>query len=178
MLNRNFLPPEKGYVYCLEVLRRMKPDYLLINQHIPPAFRFSAAQLDCMIENFRQRREFLADLFPWDDPNYGVDAQWARLYPYGSELAAGKSCELKAIILNHSPSLQEYRVTPHWPAGWQGRIEPLTLTLEPRREGSVAFTVTPPPGWAGTAVITADVAFGPWDLREWMEAMVTVKPAR
>jgi hypothetical protein len=24
-------------------------------------------------------------------------------------------------------------------------------------------------------ILTADVAFGPWDVREWIEAMVTVK---
>jgi hypothetical protein len=30
-------------------------------------------------------------------------------------------------------------------------------------------------GNTGVGVVTADVAFGPWDLREWTEAIVTVK---
>ena len=28
---------------------------------------------------------------------------------------------------------------------------------------------------AGLKIVTADVAFGSWDMREWTEAMVTVK---
>jgi hypothetical protein len=43
----------------------------------------------------------------------------------------------------------------------------------PRQEGSVRIPVTV--GTPGLKIVTADVAFGPWDLREWTEAMVTVK---
>jgi len=35
------------------------------------------------------------------------------------------------------------------------------------------MTVGGKPG--GPAVITADVSFGQWELREWMEALVDVK---
>ena len=42
LLNRNFTPPEKGFVDRLNILKGMKPDYLLINQHVLPTFRFSA----------------------------------------------------------------------------------------------------------------------------------------
>ncbi|MCL5744420.1 MAG: hypothetical protein M1541_10925 [Acidobacteria bacterium] len=177
LLNRNFVEPEKGLVYCLQKLKSMKPDYLLVNEHVPPAFRFSPEQLDRMTGNLANRRELLRALFPWDDPNFGVDEQWARFYPYGAEAAAGHAFEWEAVILNHSPARQEFRITPHVPAGWRGPSGPLKLSIGPRQEGSVRIRITSSPDATGTAVVTADVAFGSWDLREWIEGLVTVHPA-
>jgi hypothetical protein len=36
----------------------------------------------------------------------------------------------------------------------------------------------PPADASGLAIITADVAFDQWDLREWTEAMVSVNEPR
>ena len=81
--------------------------------------------------------------------------------------------ELKVILRNHSASRQEFRVTPHVPAGWKTVHGPLRVSVGPRQESSVRIPVTV--GASGLKIVTADVAFGPWDLREWAEAMVTVK---
>jgi glyoxylase-like metal-dependent hydrolase (beta-lactamase superfamily II) len=75
LLNRNFLPPEEGFLECLRRIRNITGDYLLINQHVRPAFRYSAAQLEYMIETFRKRRDLMSALFPWDDPNFGLDEE-------------------------------------------------------------------------------------------------------
>jgi glyoxylase-like metal-dependent hydrolase (beta-lactamase superfamily II) len=173
LLNRNFLAPEKGFLDCLNMIRKMPGDYLLINEHVPPAFRFSPQQMDFMIETFRKRRSVLAELFPWDDPNFGIDEQWARFYPYTAEAASGGHIELKVILRNHSASRQEFRVTTHVPAGWQAVRDPLRVSLGPREERPVSIPITV--GTSGLKIVTADVAFGPWDLREWTEAVVTVK---
>ena len=173
LLNRNFLAPEKGFLDCLNILKKMTGDYLLINQHVQPAFHFSSQQIDFMIATFEQRRKLLSELFPWDDPNYGVDEQWARFYPYTVEVAAGGRVELKVILRNHSASRQEFRVKPHVAAGWKAATGPLRVSVGPHEEGSVSIPVTV--SAAGLNIVTADVAFGPWDLREWTEAMVTVK---
>jgi hypothetical protein len=53
--------------------------------------------------------------------------------------------------------------------------KPLRLTLGPGQEGAARFALKPPSGFEGLAVVTADVAFGPWDLREWCEALVLVR---
>jgi glyoxylase-like metal-dependent hydrolase (beta-lactamase superfamily II) len=173
LLNRNFMAPEKGFLHCLNTIRKMAGDYLLINQHVPPAFRFSAQQIDFMIETFEHRRKMLAGLFPWDDPNFGVDEEWAQLYPYTAAVTAGGRVHLKVILRNHSESRQEFRITPHVPAGWKVARDPAVVSIGPRQENSVDIPVTA--GNAGVGVVTADVAFGPWDLREWTEAIVTVK---
>jgi glyoxylase-like metal-dependent hydrolase (beta-lactamase superfamily II) len=173
LLNRNFLAPEEGFLNCLRAMRRMTGDYLVINEHVPPAFRFSPQQLDFMIQNFERRRDLMAALFPWDDPNYGLDEEWARFYPYGSEVPAGGRLELTFIVRNHSASRQEFRITPHVPAGWKTAGGLQHLSVGPRQEQSVSVPLTA--GAPGLKIVTADIAFGRWDLRQWAEAMVEVK---
>ncbi|HKW98371.1 MAG TPA: hypothetical protein VJN43_11615 [Bryobacteraceae bacterium] len=173
LLNRNFLPPERGFLDCLRSIQHVQGNYLLINQHVPPAFRFSPQQIRFMMDTVNDRRKIFANLFPWDDPNFGVDEQWARFYPYTAEVALGGRLELKVILRNHSPVRHEFRITPHVPHGWHTEPGPFVVSLNPREEGSVTIPVTA--GTAGLKIITADVAFGNWDLREWIEAMVTAK---
>jgi glyoxylase-like metal-dependent hydrolase (beta-lactamase superfamily II) len=173
LLNRNFVEPEKGYTYCLNVLKRT-PGWL-VNQHVDPIFRYTPAQIDLMQANFTARSALFRALFPWDDPNYGLDERWARFYPYSAEARPGQALELQFVILNHSATRREFRVTPHAPAGWNAG-DPLQLSLAPREEKAVPIRVTPGGGVRGVQVITADVAFGTWDLREWAEAIVAVGP--
>ena len=175
LTNRNFLPPEKGFVYCLNALRKMDFDYQLINEHVLPTFHFSPEQIDLMLQTFHARDALLRGLFPWDDPSYGLDEQWARFYPYTIETPAAAPLELQVIVLNHSSKRQEYRITPHAPAGWNIPRGPISLTLSPREQRAVKIPITPKPNAHGLSVITADVAFGPWDLREWTEALVMVQ---
>ncbi|MBZ5564903.1 MAG: hypothetical protein LAP13_21090 [Acidobacteriia bacterium] len=173
LLNRNFLPPGKGYLDCLRQIRDLTGDYLLINQHNAPAFRFSSAQLDFMVSTFTKRRELMAALFPWDDPNFGMDEQWARFYPYTAEVAAGGRINLAVIIQNHSAERRQFRVTPHTPKGWGAPTGPLQISVPGRGQRSVPVPVTV--GAPGLGIVTADVAFGDWDMREWTEAMMLVK---
>ena len=173
LLNRNFLAPEPGFLECLRQIRKLPGDYLLINQHVAPAFRFSPAQLDFMTSTFTRRRELLAALFPWEDPNYGTDDAWARFYPYTAVGAAGGRIPLGVILRNHAAVEREFRVTPRVPAGWRAPAGPLRVLVPAHGERTVNFAVTA--GGAGLGIVTADVQFGAWDLREWIEAMVTVK---
>jgi glyoxylase-like metal-dependent hydrolase (beta-lactamase superfamily II) len=173
LLNRNLLPPEDGYLDCLHQIRDLTGDYFLVNQHVLPSFRFSAAQLDLMISTLTERRALMAALFPWDDPNFGLDEQWARFYPYAAEVEAGGRVDLEVILRNHSAETQELSITPHVPAGWRAPAGPLRVSVPARAESAVPVPVTA--SGAGLGIVTADIAFGGWDLRQWTEAMVTVK---
>jgi glyoxylase-like metal-dependent hydrolase (beta-lactamase superfamily II) len=173
LLNRNFSEPEPGYEKCLRYVKQVKPDWL-VNQHVDPAFHFNDTQLDTMLANLKTRRTQLAALFPWDDPNQGVDEQWARIYPYRSAAKSGDRVDLKVIVLNHSPSAREYFVTPHLPDGWRAPTGPFKIKIAPRQTGEVSIPITVGSA-AGVAVITADIKFDKWELREWMEALVDVK---
>ena len=171
LLNRNFVAPEKGYLQCLNVLRQTGG--WLVNQHVKPMFRYTRAQVDRMHENFGARVRLFQALFPWDDPNFGLDEQWARFYPYSTDARAGQALSLEFVVLNHSPARREFLITLNTPPGWRAE-GPLRLSAEPRETKAVRVSVTPAAGATGLHVITADVAFAGWELREWVEALVAV----
>ncbi len=174
LLNRNFLHPNTGFRYCLDVLERMKPTYLLINEHVGETFRFSEAQLTQMQTTLQRRVERLRELFPWDDPNYGLDESWARFYPYGQHVQPGQTFELTLRLMNHSPQSRTFRVTLRGPDGWRIKATQ-EVTVGARKEGSATFEIAPPKeAKPGLSVLTADLQSDGIDLREWTEAMVVV----
>ncbi len=176
--NRNIVREGNGFLACLELLEQEAPDALLINQHVEPAFRFSREQRTRMRENLKQREDLLQSLFPWDDPNYGIDEGWARFYPYACALHPGDATQLSLRILNHSPGEHQFTVKLHLPTGWQLDPNPIdTVRIPARMEGAISLGIsiprdTPP----GQYVLTADVAWNQWELCEWSEAIVRVDP--
>ena len=171
ILNRHFLHANLGHYRCLRLIRESDPQYWLVNQHIEPVFRYSPEQLDFMEQTLAAKQAAVADLVPWDDPNFGLDEQWARLYPYTQRVRAGESFELWAVVFNHAAEPRKFRFTPRVPLGWQA--EPASLTVAPLSEGRVMIRVTP--AAAGLAVMTADVEMDGRVLREWVEALVEVQ---
>ena len=171
LLNRHFLHPNLGHFLCLRKIREADPGFWLVNQHIEPVFRYAPEQLDLMEETLEGKRRVIAEMVPWEDPNFGSDEQWARLYPYGQTARAGEAIELWAVVFNHAAEPREFRIRPHAPAGWRAPAE-VTLRVEPLEEGRVNFTVEAPESASGLEVVTADIAWGDEDLREWLEALV------
>ena len=96
LLNRNFLAPENGFLDCLNIIKKMTGDYLLINEHVPPAFRFSSQQLDFMIETFEAAAQpAVRSCSPGMIRTSGWTSSGKRFYPYTVEVAAGGRVELK-----------------------------------------------------------------------------------
>jgi glyoxylase-like metal-dependent hydrolase (beta-lactamase superfamily II) len=175
--NRNLLHEQTGYFYCLDLLRKMPPDYLLINEHVVEPFRFSKDQLDHMKQVLQKRKRILADLFPWDEPNYGIDERWARIYPYGRKARPGQNVKIGVRILNHSPAPETYFVTLHVPEGLTLKRQSASITIQPRREAEVPFRITAPDEAPKTLyVITADIRFGKWQLHHWCESLIEIGP--
>lgn len=183
--NRNLLQQSQGgrplagmgYFYCLDFLRKMPPDYLLINQHVLEPFRFAQEQLKHMTEVLEKRRQILARLFPWDGPNYGIDERWARIYPYGQKVKAGQRLKIAVKILNHSSSPHVFTVRPNVPGGFQLQPKKASINIRPRRQAQIHFEITVPDEVSKNLyVITCDVKFGKWDLRHWCEAIIEVYP--
>ncbi len=172
--NRNLVHEESGYLYCLRKLRDMPQDTWLINEHIPYVFRFSSAEMDYLESRYRERASLLSELFPWDDPNYGIDAQWAVFYPYGLTLSPGQRGHLEIRVTNHSPRERQFTLTPR---GWNG-LKVLgkggELTIPAR--GTKAFAVeVQAPSSVGHCLLTADFVSGNMVFNDWTEALVTVE---
>ena len=171
--NRDFVREGAGYLYCLDVLERLKRDVWLVNQHVEPTFRFAPAQFARMRAELRKRIAILKELSPWPDPNYAIDESWAAVSPYGSEARAGQNVTLRLRIVNHAPAEETYRVRWNLPPGWKRVEAQPELALPPRAEGAAraVFTVAGP----GLDVVSADIGFAGRQLREWAEALVRVR---
>jgi len=176
--NRNLLHPDTGFFQCLALLRSLPEGCWLVNQHVEPMFRFTSQQLDRMRATLERRVDLLRSLFPWDDPNYGLDESWARVYPYSIQAERQKPFTCRAIIFNHSPGVQCLAVRPHLPKGWTLKgPSPDRVWIPPWQEGASEFTVLPAAdAKPGLYVITADVKTHKGEFREWIEAMVHIAP--
>ena len=173
--NRNFLHKGMGYLYCLNFLRKMPPDYLLINEHVVETFRYSKEQIRHMIDKLIKRRQILAKLFPWDEPNYGIDERWARIYPYGQRIKPGQNAEISVKIFNHSNSSHTYMVSPNVPKGFRLKPERASINIQPGKEGQTRFEIAVPDNISEKVyVLTSDIKFDKWDLRQWSETILEV----
>lgn len=162
--NRDLLNADQGYRRCLRQLRNLDTTSLwLINQHVEPMFRYSAANLDRMESSLTRRHAILRELIALPDPNYGVDESWAAFYPYAADVRPGAPIDLTVRITHHTKD--KIRITPRVPAGWKADVLKDGFTIR----------VTPPASApAGLHIITADVAVGPWRFEQFTEAMLTV----
>jgi glyoxylase-like metal-dependent hydrolase (beta-lactamase superfamily II) len=171
--NRNFVNLEEGYSYCLRKLRALPRGTWLVNQHVPPMWRFTAAQLDRMESTRAARIPAMRDLFPWDDPDYAVDDSWARFYPYEQRTRADGTLELSAVIRNHSPRARAFKITPEAPAGWEVTPRSADVNIAPRKEGTARFQVRTSGSTAAPAIVTADIETRDQRLHRWIEALIT-----
>ena len=174
MQNRDILRAGEGYDLCLTRIASLPANTWLMNQHVLPMFRYTAAQMQRMRLELGKRTAALRELSPWPDVNYAVDEGWARIYPYTSEVAAGQPIALEVRVTNHAPERMLYRVDWHLPDGWQATQRSAEAAIAPRADGAIAGTFHPPA--PGLHVVTASLRFGKHHLHEWVEALVRVKP--
>jgi glyoxylase-like metal-dependent hydrolase (beta-lactamase superfamily II) len=173
--NRNFVREGEGFLYCLDVLERLRKDAWLVNQHVEPTFRFTAEQLARMRAELRRRMAILAELAPWPDPNYAVDESWAAVHPYAGQVRSGGQARLEIRILNHSPRQETYRLKWNLPKGWRMVQADAEVRIPARKEG-IARAVLATAKDPGLEVVTVDIEFAGRQLREWAEALVRVEP--
>lgn len=179
LLNRNFLNPGTGYFYCLDLLKQLPDNVLLANQHVDPLFAFSKEQLEDITDNLIERRELLQELLPWDNINFGIDEQWVRLYPYERTVNPGSRHDLEVIVYNHSEKEETFYIELNLPSGYQAGSLTSTVTVAPLSEGRHVFTVkVPDDAVAGVRLITADVKYKDWELKEWCESVYNIIPGK
>jgi len=177
LLNRNLLHKSTGYFYCLSLLRKIPPETLLINQHVVEPFSFAAGQLDHMTETLAKRKALLAELFPWDEPNYGIDERWIRFYPYGRNAKPGQAVHISLKLFNHSNVPHLFTAALNLPDGFDTAPATASVTIPPRTEQQVDFNLLVDASIEpGTYVLTADVEWERWRLPRWTEAIIEIEP--
>jgi len=174
VLNRNLVHEDSGYLLCLKKLRDVKEDFWLVNEHIRYVFSFTDEEMDYLEKRYRRRIGILKELFPWDDPNYGIDEQWAVFNPCGVTLQKNDRVELSVQILNHSPVKRTFEITPTAHDGLKVLDCEKSITLAPRESGQLRIWVQAN-GDSGNTLVTAGVKSEGMEFRDWIECLVTVE---
>jgi glyoxylase-like metal-dependent hydrolase (beta-lactamase superfamily II) len=172
--NRNWLGPNVGMEYCLELLRELDPD-LIFNQHVEVGFRFSEDAYDFMLEQLAQREELFADMLPWEHPNFGTDEYWVHAWPYEQTAAADEEIILQVRLYNHADEMRDAWIAPQVPDGWDITPELLRVPCRAKAESTAIFSLHIPPDQAkARVVIPIRIEFGGQDLGTFREAIVVV----
>ncbi len=134
--NRNFSEKDRGFRYCINLIRKIRPDYI-INQHQDKAFRFSDEELDYMDNVLAEREKMLADLMPWEHPDFGTDEAWVSAYPYWQATRPGSEITVNVRFTNHGEKCVVATAEPVLPDGWkmEGDTGKENITVSPRKAG-------------------------------------------
>jgi glyoxylase-like metal-dependent hydrolase (beta-lactamase superfamily II) len=171
--NRNLLGAGRGYERCLDLLEQLQPD-LLVNMHVVPPFVLPATFLAEARAALRERERLLQRLLPWEHPNFGLDPQWIRAYPYRQILAAGSRGEVALQCSNYADSALHVEAAVTAPVGWTVQ-QPAGTQIAPGTDGALAAGFVAPAGTpAGRYILTADVSVNGRPLGAWVEALVDV----
>jgi glyoxylase-like metal-dependent hydrolase (beta-lactamase superfamily II) len=169
--NRNFLgKDEPGYDQCFRLLLKLKPD-MLVASHWGPV-PYSEEYMMKGLKLFEERRVLFSRIFPWDDPNFGLDPSWIRAYPYRQFILPGQLVTIEARVYNHGGSPRQASAQLRAPSGW--RIHSAaSVTIPPHTEGKIRLTaVAPSNPLRRREVLGLAVHFGNRNLGEAAEAIV------
>jgi glyoxylase-like metal-dependent hydrolase (beta-lactamase superfamily II) len=169
--NRNFLgKDEPGYEQCFRLLLKLKPD-LLVASHWGP-LPYSDEYMEKGLKLLEERRVLFSRIFPWDEPNFGLDPSWIRAYPYRQFILPGQLLTIEARVYNHGGSPRQASAQLRAPSGW--RIQKAaSVTIRPHTEGKIRLTaVAPSNPLRRREVLGLAVHFGNRNLGEVAEAIV------
>ena len=114
--NRLFLAGRRGYKKCLDLIAYHKPDYL-INQHQENMFVFGDQMLERLNRALDEKTELIRICTPWKAPDFALDFEWVRFYPYVSEAIKGEPHDMELHITGHCESATELRIKLSVPDG-------------------------------------------------------------
>ncbi len=169
--NRNFLGDGVGYQRCLALLQNLHPD-LLFNPHVDGAFAFTPEDYRFLRENLTRREALIAELVPWDHPNFALDDAWARCHPYEQPVVPGQLVHFEVVITNHAAVPCEVICRAALPAGWETG-QAVTAVIPARAEGRLALEVTLPANLPpGRHPLAVDITFAGRHLPQFTETVL------
>ena len=159
------------------LIAELEPTHIF-NCHVPCAFTFTDEEIRQMHTNLADREHLYADLFPWDHPNYGLDEQWVRPYPYEQNVTPGETVTLHLVVTNHSAQVRIARCRPILPESWDVDIPEQGVTIPPKQEGYITFSIPIPTHASGAqrTLSPLDVTYDEQSLGQFREAIFVFPP--
>ena len=173
--NRNLLGADVGYEKCLRLIQQLRPTHIF-NCHVNPAFDFTDAEIQYMLDTLAEREKCYTALFPWDHANYGMDEHWARCYPYEQEVTLGETAQLRVEITNHSSEQRTATAQPILPSSWNVEIVPAKTTIPPKTDGHIDFSIPIPQSCEtlGRIVVPMEMTYNARPLGQFREAILVL----
>ena len=173
--NRNLLGEDVGYEKCLRLIQQLRPTHIF-NCHVDPAFDFTDAEIQCMLDTLAEREKCYTAIFPWDHANYGMDEHWVRCYPYEQEVTLGDKAQLRVEITNHSPEPRTATAQPILPSSWDVDIAPAETTIPPKTDGHIDFSIPIPQHCEtlGRIVVPMEMTYNARSLGQFREAILVL----
>ena len=170
--NRNLLGKDVGYEKCLRRIQELGPTHIF-NCHVNPAFDFTDAEIQCMLDTLAEREKCYTELFPWDHANYGMDEHWVRCYPYEQEIGLGETAQFRVEITNHSFEPRTAIAQPILSVSWGVEVAAAETTIPPRTDGHIDFSITIPQHREalGRIVVPVDITYDARPLGQFREAI-------
>ena len=181
--NRNLLGANVGYDRCLALIAELQPTHIF-NCHVNCAFDFTDEEIAFMRQNLAERERLYGELFPWPHANHGMDEHWVRAYPYEQDVTPGEAVTLRVDFTNHSTKPCIATCRPVLPAVWEAEVPEQSVTISPKQEGHVTFTIPVPPVERLNAtngqriVVPIDVTYDGRPLGQFREAVFVVAVER
>ncbi len=158
---RNYVRLGKGtgYLKCAELMRKWDPD-MLMSAHFG-AIPVDEKRIDEYYQWAKKLEPAFRKLVARENPNFGVDTNWASFYPYRVLAEAGETVTTEVRIRNHSDHATTATVAPILPEGWGSKPAERTIKVGPKKAGAAKFRLTIPDGdpLPLRTVITANVVF-------------------
>lgn len=175
--NRVFMGEHRGSRYCLALWRKLQPDYI-VNEHQDLAFSFTPEQLDYMDAMLAERERLIAELVPWEDPNFAVDEWWVRAYPYEQETCPGAAVCIAVQFTNHGCGEIEARIEPVLPGAWRWRKRsgnPVVRVVPKTDAAATVWLVVPEEASPGRYTIPFRIDWGDRYLGQFRHAVIVVR---
>jgi hypothetical protein len=170
-----------GYDRCLALMAELQPTHIF-NCHVQPAFDFTATEISHMRANLADRRQCYGQLFPWDQPNYGLDEHWVHCEPYEQPVQPGMTVTLTVVVTNHSATPKRVSCQPILPTTWPASVAAQQAMIPPHQEGRLRFTIAipalPPVSSADKqqgekrVVVPVEITYDGRALGQWREAIL------
>lgn len=142
--NRVFIGAGRGYRHCVDLWREHRPDHMF-NQHQDRSFHYDDEQLDYIEKVLVDREALYRELLPWEDPNFGVDQNWIRAYPYEQTARAGATIDIGIQMTNHAAEARVAEVIDlDLPDGWECAGLGPAVTIPSRVDGYASASVRIP----------------------------------
>ncbi len=171
---RNHLWLDGGFLKSAEKMMELNPR-LMLTSHWDP-FEVKKEDLRRHLDWARRLREILAELLPYENPQFGVDPDWVCIYPYQSEVSPGGRVELEIAVRNHFSRPASCEIRMSLPDGWRSSPEKAKLDLQPRSIERAIFSIDPPEyAQPKRYICCADVIFNGQYYGQLKEAIVQVK---